>query len=182
MDSEQHPPQGPGPGDSSPPAGRPVPAPPVQAPQVGGATQVSEAAVARVAAAAARSIEGVHSLGTGAGRALGALRGRVSGGSGESTVGVSAEVGREEVAVDLTFVAEYGRPLHAIADDVRAAVFRSVEELTGLRVIEVNIEIGDVHVAAASAASAATAPATPAGANPPAAPPAAPTTPDGERA
>ncbi|WP_257998193.1 Asp23/Gls24 family envelope stress response protein [Zhihengliuella halotolerans] len=176
MDSEQHPPPAPGPVDGAPPAGQTVPSPPDQAPQIGGATQVSEAAVARVAAAAARSVEGVHSLGTGAGRALGALRGRVSGGTSESTVGVGAEVGREEVAVDLTLVAEYGRPLHAIADDVRAAVFRSVEELTGLRVIEVNVEIGDVHVAVDSAPGPAP------GALPTTSRPAESTTPDGERA
>ncbi|GAA3709894.1 hypothetical protein GCM10022377_24430 [Zhihengliuella alba] len=142
MDSEQIPQHGPGSADGRPAAGPSVPAPTGQVP---GATQISEAAVARVAAAAVRTVPGVYSLGTGAGRALGALRGRVAG-ANESTAGVSVEVGRVEVAVDVVLTAEYGRPLHDIADDVRAAVFSSVEELTGLRVIEVNVEIGDIQL------------------------------------
>lgn len=126
------PPQAPGPhGDSA---------------EVAGATQVSAAAVERLAASAARGVDGVYSLGSGAGRAFGALRGRVSGSHSESAVGVSAEVGQEEVAVDLTLIAEYGRPLHDIAADVRAAVYTAVGDITGLRVIEVNVEIGDLHI------------------------------------
>ncbi|WP_309081365.1 Asp23/Gls24 family envelope stress response protein [Zhihengliuella sp.] len=126
-----------------------IPGPPLEgapaAEAPAGSTTISEAAVARVAAAAVRTVPGVYSLGTGAGRALGALRGRVAG-ANESTAGVSVEVGRVEVAVDVVLTAEYGRPLHEIADDVRAAVYSSVEELTGLRVIEVNVEIGDIQL------------------------------------
>ncbi|MDN6202385.1 MAG: Asp23/Gls24 family envelope stress response protein, partial [Micrococcaceae bacterium] len=43
-----------------------------------------------------------------------------------------------------TLTAEHGRPLQRIAEDVRAAVYAAVDELTGLHVIEVNIEIADV--------------------------------------
>jgi uncharacterized alkaline shock family protein YloU len=114
-------------------------------PAAPGATAITDAAVAKVAAVAVRSVPGVHSLGVGTGRALGALRGAVGAGP-EPAPGITAEVGTSEVAVDVTLTAAYGRPLHAIADDVRAAVFRAVEQLTGLAVIEVNVEIADIHV------------------------------------
>ncbi|MDR6986729.1 putative alkaline shock family protein YloU [Paenarthrobacter nitroguajacolicus] len=110
-----------------------------------GRTIISEAAVAKVAGIAARTVPGVYSLGSGPSRALGAIRDAV--GSSDHAAGVRAEVGETQVAVDINLVALYGHPLHGVANQVRAAVFRAVEELVGLQVIEVNIEINDVYVA-----------------------------------
>ncbi|MDR6640600.1 Asp23/Gls24 family envelope stress response protein [Paenarthrobacter nitroguajacolicus] len=110
-----------------------------------GRTVISEAAVAKVAGIAARTVPGVYSLGSGPSRALGAIRDAV--GSSDHAAGVRAEVGETQVAVDINLVALYGHPLHGVANQVRAAVFRAVEELVGLQVIEVNIEITDVYIA-----------------------------------
>ncbi|TVU60933.1 Asp23/Gls24 family envelope stress response protein [Paenarthrobacter nitroguajacolicus] len=110
-----------------------------------GRTIISEAAVAKVAGIAARTVPGVYSLGSGPSRALGAIRDAV--GSSDHAAGVRAEVGETQVAVDINLVALYGHPLHGVANQVRSAVFRAVEELVGLQVIEVNIEINDVYVA-----------------------------------
>lgn len=120
----------------------PVPVP-QQVPGLG-RTVISEAAVAKVAGIAARSVPGVHSLGSGPSRALGAIRDAV--GSSDHAAGIHAEVGETQVAVDIELVASYGTPLHSLADHVRAAVYRAVEELVGLQVIEVNVEITDVYV------------------------------------
>ncbi|KRE81720.1 Asp23/Gls24 family envelope stress response protein [Arthrobacter sp. Soil763] len=109
-----------------------------------GRTVISEAAVAKVAGIAARAVPGVYSLGTGPSRALGAIRDAV--GSADHAAGVRAEVGETQVAVDIDLVALYGTPLHPLADQIRAAVYAAVEELVGLQVIEVNIEIHDVFV------------------------------------
>ncbi len=122
-----------------------VPAEPVATGrQPAGTTAIADAAVAKVAAIAAREVPGVFTLGSGGGRALGALRDAVGG--GDSTQGVQVEVGEVQAAVDITLVAVYGAPLLAVADQVRAAVYQSVQALTGLEVIEVNVEINDVHV------------------------------------
>jgi uncharacterized alkaline shock family protein YloU len=126
-----------------PGAGLPATGLPAITPVTGGRTVISEAAVAKVAAIAARSVPGVYSLGTGASRALGAIRDAV--GSSDH-VGVRVEVGETQVAVDIDLVAVYGTPLHPLADQIRAAVYSAVEELVGLQVIEVNIEINDVYV------------------------------------
>ncbi|WP_461173766.1 Asp23/Gls24 family envelope stress response protein [Arthrobacter sp. Z1-9] len=109
-----------------------------------GRTVISENAVAKVAGIAARSVPGVYSLGSGPSRALGAIRDAV--GSSEHAAGVRAEVGETQVAVDISLVASYGTPLHSLANEVRAAVYRAVEELVGLQVIEVNVEVTDVYV------------------------------------
>ncbi|MFJ4028898.1 Asp23/Gls24 family envelope stress response protein [Paenarthrobacter sp. NPDC089989] len=110
-----------------------------------GRTIISEAAVAKVAGIAARAVPGVYSLGSGPSRALGAIRDAV--GSSDHAAGVRAEVGETQVAVDINLVAVYGHPLHGVANQVRAAVYRAVEELVGLQVIEVNIEVTDVYIA-----------------------------------
>lgn len=121
-----------------------VPAPvPVPVPGLG-RTVISETAVAKVAGIAARAIPGVYSLGSGPSGALGAIRDAV--GSSDHAAGVHAEVGETQVAVDISLVASYGTPLHSLANEVRAAVYRAVEELVGLQVIEVNVEITDVYV------------------------------------
>lgn len=113
-------------------------------PEAKGKNTISDTAVAKVAAIAARKVQGVSSLGNGGGRALGALRDAV--GANEFTQGINVEVGETQVAVDINLVAEYGHPLTQVADQVRAAVYRGVRELVGLEVIEVNVEISDVHV------------------------------------
>jgi len=118
--------------------------PPGSARAATGRTVISEAAVAKVAGIAARAVPGVYSLGSGPSRALGAFRDAV--GSTDHAAGVRAEVGETQVAVDIDLVALYGTPLHPLADQIRAAVYTAVEELVGLQVIEVNIEIHDVFV------------------------------------
>ncbi len=117
---------------------------PAVVPGASGRTVISDAAVAKVAGIAARSVPGVYSLGSGPSRALGAIRDAV--GSSDHAAGGRVEVGETQVAVDIDLVAIYGTPLHALADQIRAAVYSAVEELVGLQVIEVNIEINDVYV------------------------------------
>jgi uncharacterized alkaline shock family protein YloU len=128
----------PEPGIRSAAAPVPVPAPGL------GRTVISETAVAKVAGIAARAVPGVYSLGSVPSRALGAIRDAV--GSSDHAAGVRAEVGETQVAVDISLVASYGTPLHSLANQVRAAVYRAVEELVGLQVIEVNVEVTDVYV------------------------------------
>lgn len=112
--------------------------------QAQGRTVISETAVAKVVGVAVRSVPGVHALGSGASRSIGAIREVV--GAADLTQGVRVEVGESQVAVDLIFVAEYGYPLQTLANTVRASVYQAVGELVGRGVIEVNIEITDVFI------------------------------------
>jgi uncharacterized alkaline shock family protein YloU len=53
-------------------------------------------------------------------------------------------VGEEEAAVELSMAVEYGKSIPQISEAVRQNVMNRVENLTGLRVVEVNITVNDV--------------------------------------
>jgi uncharacterized alkaline shock family protein YloU len=107
-----------------------------------GNTTISNAVVSQVAGIAAQEVEGVQ-MGGGTSRAVGGVLDSVTGGSG-TTRGVAVEVGEEETAIDLSLAVEYGRPIPQVSEAVRSNVIRRVENLVGLRVMEVNITVNDV--------------------------------------
>lgn len=113
-----------------------------------GTTKIADVVVAKIAGMATREIAGVHSMGRGLARKVGQLRAKVPGQSESptSTQGVSVEVGQKEAAVDLEIVTWYGESIADVADAVRGNVIDRVEGMTGLRVVEVNIHVNDIHV------------------------------------
>ncbi|HKE99447.1 MAG TPA: Asp23/Gls24 family envelope stress response protein [Actinomycetes bacterium] len=115
-----------------------------------GRTKIADAVVAKIAALAAREIPGVHSLGQGLARTLGApLRARPAGGEQPAEArGVSVEVGESQCAVDIDLVTFYGQSIVEVAGAVRRNVVARIESMTGLEVTEVNITIDDLHVEA----------------------------------
>ncbi|KOV84570.1 Asp23/Gls24 family envelope stress response protein [Nocardia sp. NRRL S-836] len=113
-----------------------------------GTTTISEVVVQKVAGLAAREIKGVHALGGGATRALSALRERIPGATASAGQGVSVEVGERQAAVDLELVVDYGVPIADLAKSVRGNVIAAIEQITGLEVVEVNINVNDVYIPA----------------------------------
>jgi uncharacterized alkaline shock family protein YloU len=111
---------------------------------INGKTVINNSVVGKIAGLAARDVPGVHALGGGAARALGAIREAIS--NTDHTQGVTLQVGESDVTVDLSIVAEYPVPLQQLADDLRNAVIGSIENLTGLKVPVVNVTINDVHL------------------------------------
>lgn len=112
-----------------------------------GRTRIADGVVAKIAGMATREIPGIHRLGAGMARAVGAVRERVPGTSGGSvTSGVKVEVGERQAAVDLDVVVEYGTSIAEVTGDVRTNVIGAVERMTGLEVVEVNIAVNDVHL------------------------------------
>lgn len=115
-----------------------------------GRTTIADSVVAKIAGIAAREVTGVHALGGGAARAVGAIRERISsvasGVSPDVAQGVSVEVGEREAAVDLVLVADYGVSIADLAEGIRRNVIAAVERMTGLDVTEVNIEVQDVYL------------------------------------
>ena len=111
-----------------------------------GRTTIADSVVQKIAGMAAREVTGVHSLGGGASRAFGALRGAVGGGAPSPTTGVAVEVGERQAAVDIDCVVEYGVSIADLAASIRRNVISSVERMTGLQVTEVNISVDDVHL------------------------------------
>ncbi|MDX3326134.1 Asp23/Gls24 family envelope stress response protein [Streptomyces sp. ME02-6979-3A] len=111
-----------------------------------GRTTIADGVVATIAGIAIRETEGVHSVGRGASKALGAVAGRVPGSSSGGGRGVKVEVGEKQTAVDVDIEVEYGIPIHELADRIRTQVTDAVETMTGLEVVEININVFDVHV------------------------------------
>lgn len=113
-----------------------------------GHTQIADGVVAKIAGMAAREIGGVHAMGGGASRMVGAVRDAVSGGSssGSVTQGVSVEVGERQAAIDISLVVEYGAAIQDLASGVRRNVAGAVERMTGLEVTEINIKVDDIHL------------------------------------
>lgn len=102
--------------------------------------------VEKIAGMAARQVSGVHELGRGTARALGALRERLPvGGTASPAQGVRVEVGERQAAVDLDVVAEYGVSIVDLAQAIRNNVVQQIEGMTGLDVTEVNISVDDVY-------------------------------------
>ncbi|MFE7775186.1 Asp23/Gls24 family envelope stress response protein [Streptomyces sp. NPDC057445] len=111
-----------------------------------GSTTIADVVVQKIAGLAAREVPGVYELGGGAARAFGAVKGRIPGASASAGQGVSVEVGQKQAAVDLQMLVEYGVTIPDLAEDVRNNVIDSVEQMTGLEVVEVNINVNDVHI------------------------------------
>ena len=109
-----------------------------------GTTTIADGVVAKVAGIAARDVSGVYALGGGGARALGAIRGAMN--ATDLTQGIKVEVGETQAAVDVTIVVEYPMPVHQVAASVRSAITTAIETLVGLEVVEVNVDVNDVHL------------------------------------
>jgi len=111
-----------------------------------GKTTIADSVVAKIAGIAAREISGVHNMGSGAARTMGAIREKI--GSSKSTVaqGVNVEVGERQAAIDLDIVVEYGVPIVDLSKAVRDNVTQRVERMTGLEVTEVNVFVDDIYL------------------------------------
>jgi uncharacterized alkaline shock family protein YloU len=109
-----------------------------------GKTVIDDTVVSKVAGIAAREVNGVHGLGGGAARAIGALRDAI--GQRDHSQGVKVEVGEHQVAADVVIVAEYPVALQDLAEAVRSSVTRAIEQLVGLDVTEVNVTVQDVVI------------------------------------
>ncbi|WP_081236359.1 Asp23/Gls24 family envelope stress response protein [Streptomyces viridosporus] len=111
-----------------------------------GRTTIADGVVEKIAGMAARDVVGVHALGSGLSRTIGAVRDRVPGGSKSVTRGVKVEVGEVQTALDLEIVVDYGVSISDVASDVRENVIAAVERMTSLEVVEVNIAVSDVKL------------------------------------
>ena len=116
-----------------------------------GNTTISSTVVSQIAGIAAQEVESAQ-MGGGASAAVGGILQSVAGSVTGSTSGgnyargVNVEVGEEEAAVDLTMTVDYGQSIPRIAEATRRNVINRIENLTGLRVTEVNITVTDVLI------------------------------------
>lgn len=112
-----------------------------------GKISVAQSVVSKIAGVACREISGVHAMGTSSGRVFGAIRERIPGSSGPNvSQGVGVEVGESQAAIDLDVVVEYGVSIADLGRSIQRNVKQSVERMTGLEVVEVNVSVDDVYL------------------------------------
>lgn len=109
-----------------------------------GSTTIRPHVVAKIAGLAIREVKGVHGLVPyGTGQAITNLARSVTGAE-QRDLGVSVEVGTVEAAVDARIVSDYGASIPRIAADARRNVGMRIEEMTGLKLKELNLEVVDL--------------------------------------
>ncbi|MBD5560857.1 MAG: Asp23/Gls24 family envelope stress response protein [Clostridia bacterium] len=96
--------------------------------------------IATIAGLAAADIPGVAGMSGGIADGMGELIGRKN-----LSKGIKVEVGQEEVAVDIAIVAEYGRPITQVAEQIQSSVKKAIETMTGLKVVEVNVAVQGIR-------------------------------------
>ena len=111
-----------------------------------GDTSIADQVVQKIAGVAAREVAGVYAMGSAAGRAISNLSQRIPGSKPNVSGGVSVAKGERQTAVDVSIVVEYGVSIPEVSQQIRESVITAVEYATGLGVVEVNINVSDVHL------------------------------------
>ena len=106
-----------------------------------GSVQISEDVVSVIAGIAATEIPGVAGMSGGFTGGITEMLGMTN-----LSKGVKVEIGTEEVAVDTYLVVDYGENIVAISKKVQDNVKKSIETMTGLEVVEVNVNVQGVHI------------------------------------
>lgn len=111
-----------------------------------GITTLEDTVVAKVAGMAAREVPGVYDMGNAARRAFSAVTDRIPNSQTNVAGGIGVEKGETQTAIDVTVVVEYGASIVEVGNAIRRNVIDQIESTTGLEVIEVNINVVDVHL------------------------------------
>ncbi len=124
----------------------PPPAPAKAEAETEAKVSIAEEVIRAIAALAAAEVEGLERSRLEPHLSGGSVAERVVGIFGGRGKGVEVEVSDEAVKVDLKVSASYGQPLHELARRIQERVKQDIEEMTGLRVSEVNVHIQEIHL------------------------------------
>ena len=114
-----------------------------------GTTTIQDSVVTAIISMAAEEVEGVATshgsvrLPGDTSPTVGEFVDNITGGASR-TRGLSVDVGERQTAADITINVEYGRSIPRVSQAVRKRIIERVQNLTGLEVTEVNIQVNDV--------------------------------------
>lgn len=106
-----------------------------------GEIQIADEVVAIIAGLAATEVEGVASM---AGNITNELVGKL--GMKNLAKGVKVDISPEAVVVDMALNMEYGYNIPKTSEQVQDRVKTAIENMTGLKVAEVNVRIAGVAI------------------------------------
>ena len=104
-----------------------------------GSIRVADEVVSIIAGLAATEVAGVSGM---SGGVVGGIAERL--GRKNMSKGVKVEVGETETAVDLSIIVDYGSRIPEVAANIQSSVKTSIEKMTGLKVVEVNVNVQGV--------------------------------------
>jgi len=102
--------------------------------------KIADDVVAVLAGVAASEVPGVAGM---AGSFAGGIS-EVLSGKKNLAKGIKVEVGEKETKIDVNIIVEYGARIPDIAYEIQNRVKKSVETMTGLKVLEVNVHVQGV--------------------------------------
>ena len=105
----------------------------------GGRIVFADEVVATIASLAVADVDGVATLTGGMVEGISEMLGKKN-----MTKGIKVEVGQEEAAVDVSVSIKFGYRIKEVCEKIQAAVKSSVETMTGLKVVEVNVFVQSV--------------------------------------
>lgn len=106
-----------------------------------GTVKIADDVVSIIAGIATTEVEGVAGMGGGITGGITEMLGMKN-----LSKGIKVEAGEEEVVIDLYIIVEYGSNIVEIGNNVQKNVKETVETMTGLKVMEVNINIQGVNI------------------------------------
>ena len=104
------------------------------------AIEISDEVVAVIAGVCVSEVTGVAEM---AGGFAGGIT-EVLSGKKNLSKGIKVEVGEKETKIDVNIIVEYGARIPDVAFEIQNKVKKSVKEMTGLDVVEVNVHVQGV--------------------------------------
>lgn len=106
-----------------------------------GVIKVSDEVVGTIAGIATTEVEGISGMSGGIGDGIAKL---LIG--SQMTKGVKVEVGEKEVVIDVSVIVDYGVNIPEVSWKVQESVKQTVEKMTGLAVVGVNVYVQGVYI------------------------------------
>lgn len=101
---------------------------------------IADDVIATIAGIAASEVKDVTSMSGNLADGIAGMLGKKNFGKG-----VKVEAGEKEVIINLSVIVEYGCKIHEVAQQIQKKVRETVEEMTGLDVVEVNVHVLGVN-------------------------------------
>ena len=102
--------------------------------------KISNYVVATYAGIAVSEVEGVYSTAGGFAGITEAISGKKN-----LSKGIKVDVGEKSTKIDVNIIVEYGARIPEVAYEIQTRIKKSVEAMTDLKVLEVNVHVQGVH-------------------------------------
>lgn len=102
--------------------------------------KISNDVVATYAGIAVSEVEGVYGMAGGFAGFTEAISGKKN-----LSKGIKVEVGEKTTKIDVNIIVEYGARIPDVAYEIQTRIKKSVESMTDLKVLEVNVNVQGVH-------------------------------------